>query len=101
MADFKVDPEQILSVAGNLENWTDNYASCVNRILQVANDLPSGWGGAAQQSYVNQLAGFQDDFQNLYNLFNRYATYLRQSANKYIDAENSIAEAAKGLSTGK
>ena len=43
MADFKVDTEQISSVAQQLEGWTDDYASCVNRIYQVAQNLQGSW----------------------------------------------------------
>lgn len=100
MADFKVDTEQISSVAQQLEGWTDDYASCVNRIYQVAQNLQGSWIGSAQASYVNQLAEFQNDFQGLYNLFNKYATYLRQSALRYNEAEENIATAAKSLQTG-
>lgn len=100
MADFRVDPEQILQVVQQLEGWTDQYSSCVNRIEQVAQDLPQSWGGAAQASYINQLAQFHNDFEALYTLFNKYATYLRQSAAKYSEAEEAIVQAAKSLQTG-
>lgn len=97
---IRVTPEELESTAGKLESWTDQYASCVNGIIAVGNDLPTNWGGEAQQSYLTQLSGFQDDFERLYTLFNKYGTYLRQTAAKYREAESNIRDSAKGLSTG-
>ncbi len=100
MADFRVDPQIMLQTADKLNTWCNDYSACVNRIYQVAQDLPQGWGGAAQASYINQLAEFQNDFQGLYNLFTKYIEYLKNSAHNYINVEEDIAAAAKNLQIG-
>lgn len=97
---IKVTPEELLRMASNLEGWTDNYQACYSRIYNVVNELTGTWGGEAQTTYYNQIEGFRNDFDNLYMLFNKYASYLRTTAQKYQEAENNIKQAASSLSTG-
>lgn len=97
---IRVTPEELISAANNVENWADNYQAIYNRINTNVNELASTWGGEAHQQYVTQLEGFQDDFNNLYTLLNKYASYLRSAAAKYQQAEENIKSTAGSLSTG-
>ncbi|MCD7905477.1 MAG: WXG100 family type VII secretion target [Clostridiales bacterium] len=97
---IRVTPEELENVANQLEGWTDSYNSCYNQILSTASDLSSSWAGEAQQAYLTQINGFEDDFKNLYVLFNQYASFLRTSAKKYSETEATIRDSAKALSTG-
>lgn len=97
---IKVTPEELQNVAQNLEGLTDSYQNVVNTINTKVNDLTQTWGGEAQNAYATQISGFQDDFQNLYNLLNQFCTYLRNTAKQYESAESSIRDSAKSLSTG-
>jgi WXG100 family type VII secretion target len=97
---IKVTPEELLTMASKLEGWTDQYQACYKRIYNTVNDLASTWGGEAQTQYFTQIDGFNNDFENLYLLFNKYATYLRNTAQKYQEAEANIKQSASSLSTG-
>lgn len=97
---IKVTPEELISMSQKLEGWTDQYSTCYKNILRVTQELTSTWGGEAQTTYLTQVEGFENDFQNLYLLFNQYGTYLRQTANKYQTAEDSIKQAASQINTG-
>ena len=97
---IKVTPEELTQVSNNLEQLTDSYQNVVNTINTTVNDLTQTWGGEAQASYATQINGFQDDFKELYVLLNQYSTYLRNTASKYSEAETSIKDSAKALSTG-
>lgn len=97
---IRVTPEELLNAAAKVEGWADSYLSLYNRINSNVNELAGTWGGEAHQQYVTQLDGFQDDFNNLYNLLNKYASYLRSAAAKYQQAEDNIKSTAGSLSTG-
>lgn len=97
---IKVTPEELYNVAQNLEGLTDSYQGVVNAINTKVNDLTQTWGGEAQNAYAAQISGFQDDFQNLYNLLNQFATYLRNTSKQYEAAESNIRDSARTLSTG-
>ncbi|MGN1318648.1 MAG: WXG100 family type VII secretion target [Lachnospirales bacterium] len=97
---IRVTPEELLAAASKVESWADSYLSIYNRINSTVNDLASTWGGEAHQQYVAQLDGFQDDFNNLYTLLNKYGSYLRDAAAKYQQAEENIKSSASSLSTG-
>lgn len=97
---IRVTPEELLNAASKVESWADSYNSICNQINTSVNELNSTWGGEAHNQYVNQLNGFQDDFQNLYTLLNKYASYLRSASQKYSQAEETIKSSASSLSTG-
>ena len=97
---IKVTPEELINMSQKLESWNDQYTSCYRKILSAVSDLNSTWGGDAQLAYAAQVQNFEDDFQKLDLLFNHYASYLRQTANKYQTTEDSIKQAAGQISTG-
>lgn len=97
---IRVTPEELTGMVSRLEGWTDQYLACYNKIYSVVNDLTSTWGGDAQKQYATQIDEFKNDFDNLYTLFNKYASYLRTTAQKYQEAESNIIQAASALSKG-
>lgn len=101
MANFVASTDEMSRVARDLMEWNREYVTCANNIIGIVDGLPKDWGGTAQETYRNQLHGFQDDFQALCDLFERYSEYLFKTAQRYEDVENNITNAAKCLSTGK
>lgn len=97
---IRVTPDALEGMAGNVENWADSYRNLFTNILNTAEELQSTWGGEANQAYEQQIAGFQNDFENLWNLMNKYSSFLRTSAAKYRSAEETIKSNAASLSTG-
>lgn len=47
-------------------------------------------------AFVDQIAGFKDDFEKMHTLMLEYADFLRKSAKGYRDTQdNVVAEARK------
>ncbi len=97
---IKVTPEELINMSQRLENWVDSYDKCYRNILGATQELADAWGGDARDTYLTQVQGFENDFQNLYTLFNQYGTYLRQTARKYLETEENIKQAAGQINTG-
>lgn len=97
---IRVTPDELTKAASIVESCADTYMSIYNGINSDVENLASTWQGEANQQYVNQLNGFRNDFENLYNLMNKYATYLRSAATKYQTAEDNIKQAANQLEIG-
>jgi len=64
--------------------------------------LASNWEGEANQAFVAQIRGFENDFDNMRKLLEKYGEFLFVSGNNYQNAENIIIENARTeLSSGR
>jgi WXG100 family type VII secretion target len=101
-AKFTVTPELLEQTASKLDTQKASYRNVYLKVQSEGNTLKSQMSGSANQSYLAQLQGFDDDFKRLEKLLTDYCTYLRSTAKKYRDADNQLAnEAKQKLSTGR
>lgn len=92
-----VTPEQLETAAGTIEGLATDYQSQYNALYSKTDALASTWQGDDNTAFVNQIAGFKDDFQKMYNLMNQYAEFLRKSAKAYRDTQDQVVAQAKTL----
>lgn len=92
-----VTPEQLETTAGTIEGLANDYQSQYNALYSKTDDLASTWQGEDNSAFVNQIAGFKDDFQKMYNLMNQYAEFLRKSAKAYRETQEQVVAQAKSL----
>lgn len=98
---IRVSPEKLVSASKRVEELARQYFDTYRRIQDLVDDLDGRWDGQGNDVYVNQLRGFNDDFERMFNLLNRFAAFLDQSARRYQSADAELAEKASKLSTGK
>lgn len=92
-----VTPEQLETAAGQIESLASDYQSQYNAMYSKTDALASTWQGEDNQAFVDQIAGFKDDFNKMYTLMNQYAEFLRKSASAYRETQQQVVTQAKSL----
>lgn len=49
------------------------------------------------EAFINQIAGFKDDFAKMHTLMLNYADYLRKSAKAYRETQQNVITQARSL----
>ena len=94
---IQVTPEELINAAGRIESLAAEYQKQYNNLYSETNAMSSTWNGEDNVAFVNQIAGFQDDFVKMHQLMINYATFLRNSAKAYSDTQQAIINQAKKL----
>lgn len=92
-----VTPEQLESAAGTIESLATDYQTQYTLLYSKTDDLASTWQGDDNIAFKNQIDGFKDDLQKMYNLMNQYADFLRKSAQAYRTTQENVVAQAKTL----
>ena len=86
---IQVTPEQLESAAGRIESLAGDYSE--------TNAMASTWNGKDNTAFVDQIAGFKDDFEKMHTLMLNYADFLRKSAKAYRDTQDTVVSEARKL----
>lgn len=93
---IQVTPELLESTAGKIEGLAGDYKTQYDQLYSETNAMASTWNGKDNVAFVDQIAGFKDDFEKMHTLMLEYADFLRKSAKGYSDTQdNVVAEARK------
>ena len=105
---IQVTPELLESTAGKIEGLAGDYKTQYDQLYSETNAMASTWNGKDNVAFVDQIAGFKDDFEKMnsermaddfekmHTLMLEYADFLRKSAKGYRDTQdNVVAEARK------
>lgn len=98
---ISVTPGELKTSAGRVDSSIKNYVSLYKKLYQEINGMKSSWSGEANQSYIKQIEGFEQEFENLKKVLENYVEFLQKSAKVYEDTETNIKDAAKKLTTGR
>lgn len=94
---IQVTPEQLESAASRIESLAGDYEKQYNLLYDKTNAMASTWNGKDNVAFVEQIAGFKDDFSKMHQLMLNYADFLRKSAKAYRDTQDTITAEAKKL----
>lgn len=94
---IQVTPEQMESTAGRIENLAADYKTQYNQLYSETNAMASTWDGKDNVAFVNQIAGFKDDFEKMHALMCDYAVFLRKSAKAYRGTQDAVVAEARKL----
>ena len=94
---IQVTPEQLETTAGRIEGLAADYKTQYDQLYSETNAMASTWSGKDNVAFVNQIAGFKDDFEKMHKLMLDYADFLRKSAKAYRDTQDSVVSEAKKL----
>ena len=99
MASTIVTTDEMRSLASKIEGLATEYESIYTNDIYGTGieQLKAAYVGEDADAVVNQLEGFRDDFQNLKQVIDQYAAYLRSAAKAYDDAQDALTERAKAL----
>lgn len=94
---IEVTPEQLETTAGSIENLAADYKKQYELLYSETNAMASTWSGKDNVAYINQIAGFKDDFEKMHSLMLNYADFLRKSAKAYRTTQDTITTEARKL----
>lgn len=94
---IQVTPEQLESAAGRIESLAGDYKTQYETLYNETNAMASTWNGKDNTAFVDQIAGFKDDFEKMHTLMLNYADFLRKSAKAYRDTQDTVVTEARKL----
>ncbi len=94
---IQVTPEQLESAAGRIESLAADYKTQYDQLYSETNAMASTWNGKDNTAFVDQIAGFKDDFEKMHTLMLNYADFLRKSAKAYRDTQDTVVSEARKL----
>ena len=77
---IQVTPEQLETTEGRIEGLAADYQTQYNNLYSETNAMATTWSGKDNVAFVDQIAGFKDDFEKMHTLMLNYADFLRKSA---------------------
>lgn len=94
---IQVTPEQLESAAGRIESLAAEYKTQYDALYSETNAMASTWQGKDNTAFIDQIAGFKDDFEKMHTLMLNYADFLRKSAKAYRDTQDTVTAEARKL----
>lgn len=95
MADFTVNAEELESTAKQLENLANDYAQCMDRIINKINSMGE-WSGSAREEFFNKATSMRGAMAKYYEVLTSYVTTLREIAAEYLRNEGlSVFDASQ------
>lgn len=94
---IKVTPEQLENTAGAIQGLAEDYQRLYEQFYTETSAMETSWKGEDNLAYINQIAGFKDDFATMYKLMTEYADFLNKSARAYRDTQADVVNKASKL----
>ncbi len=94
---IQVTPEQLESAAGKIESLAADYKTQYDQLYSETGAMASSWNGKDNVAFVDQIAGFKDDFEKMHTLMLNYIDFLRKSAKAYRDTQDTVVSEARKL----
>ena len=73
------------------------YKTQYDALYSETNAMASTWQGKDNTAFIDQIAGFKDDFEKMHSLMLNYADFLRKSAKAYRETQDTVAAEARKL----
>lgn len=85
---IKISTDQVLQIAGNIENLNKRLTEELNNSKVTVNQLANIWEGEAAQATISSFDEFSSKyFQNYEDIITQYVKFLRSVAQGYEDTE--------------
>ncbi len=92
-----VQPKELEKAAANIESMAADYESYYTSLYGEVDSMAAVYQGADSDAFINQIKGFQDDFQNMKTLMMQYAEFLRNAAKLYTETQQDRVTQAQQL----
>ena len=96
---LKVQPEVLVSKAGELSNEKTAVMGFMDQAKTEVSSLTGTWISEASDEFQNRFKQVYDDIDNMLAIVSEYISDLNESANIYTTAEKAAKSAAEGLPT--
>lgn len=96
MSMIQVTTSDLTAAASRMESEATGYETTYRQLLREIRTLAS-WTGKDSEAFKTQVAGFEDNLQEVVKTAREYAGYLRRSAQEYEQAQSTVLSGARGL----
>lgn len=98
MASILVTPEELQKKATLVDEEATNYYNDYQKLLGGVRDFTStDFQGEDAKAFCAKVEGFEPEFSKMKDLMNKYAEFLRQAAQNYLDTQENTKNNISGL----
>ncbi|MCI5774471.1 MAG: WXG100 family type VII secretion target [Erysipelotrichaceae bacterium] len=97
MRQIMVEVAQVETCANKIEEMANLYKQAYNQLFDEVDLMKTSWNGKDNQAFSTQIAGYEDDFNQLHVLIWQYIEFLRASAKAYKQLQDELASQAQAL----
>lgn len=88
MESIRVTPEELTNTAAKVDDKAEQYFNHYKALLDWTKEFTTTeYRGEDADTFYQHVEGFRDDFDKMKELMNKYAQYLRDTAKRYLEAE--------------
>ena len=92
-----VDPPELHSAAGKLRQFSADYTTVYNRLINAANTMGDAYRSADNQAFVDQINGFCEELKAMADHLDLSAQALDKQAENYEVTRDNNAAVARQL----
>lgn len=96
MATIKVNSASMRTKAASFNQVAQNISNFTSEMTSEINSLKNFWTGDAGETLVTKFNALRDDFENIVDTINSYATFLNEAADNYDAVEDRNLQGAQG-----
>ncbi len=97
MRQIMIEVAQVENCANKIEEMASSYKQAYNQLFDEVDLMKNSWSGKDNLAFSTQIAGYEDDFNQLYVLIWQYIEFLRASAKAYKQLQDELAAQAQAL----
>ncbi|MCM1307728.1 MAG: WXG100 family type VII secretion target [Butyrivibrio sp.] len=91
MDSIRVRPEVLKNTATKVDNKAEEYFNHYKALLEWTREFTKNeFQGEDAEEFYSHVEGFRNDFDKMKELMNKYAQYLRDTAERYIQIEEEV-----------
>ena len=94
---IQVTPEQLETAATKIDALAGDYKAQYDALYNETNAMAETWDGKDNKAFVDQIAGFKDDFEKMHTLMLNYSDFLKKSAKAYRETQEAVVTEARKL----
>ncbi len=98
---LKIDTVEVEKISTSMEKLIQKYQNNYKVVYNNATEMSKYWDGDAKKTYLQKLAGFENDFERMVKVLTNYSQKLALIAKRYNEAEMNAKNLASKLSVGK
>ncbi|MBQ4528374.1 MAG: WXG100 family type VII secretion target [Clostridia bacterium] len=96
---IKVDPQQLISVAGELSSGGTNVQQLTSEMVRIMTAIGTSMSGEAISSLIAKAQGLEGDITKINGMIQEHSKDLQEMAQIYMNAESGAQSEADALQT--
>ena len=96
---LKVEPQQLISAAGEFNSTASNVGNLTNEMVSIVNALNSTWQSDSATAYISKANALESDISKLIGMIQEHSKDLEEIARNVENAEKTIGSEVGNLQT--